>query len=106
VVVWQVEDWMQRYNNPASMIFRHADINEESRRHCPGDSIYNYVIATLADSKAWDGFKDATINGVVFHADKRQVTTTGVLNQRQWASTSSDLTAAAKAEDAKIKVQR
>jgi hypothetical protein len=65
---------------------------------------YAKPMPPLVDGKAWDGLTDATINGVVFHADKRQVTTSGVLNRRQWASTASQLTGPAFAENAKANV--
>lgn len=113
-VVWQIRTWMERYDIPLEHVLRHADINSETRSQCPGDAFFAYVINELRNDAGhavspapslyvearpvmngngrWDGLKDVKVNDVVFHADKRQVTTSVNLNRRQWASTASDLT--------------
>lgn len=99
-VVWQVMDWMSRYNIPIERVVRHADINQCSRPGCPGNTYYNYIIDTVkaklangetpqqpapqyakpapvvdADGKEWDGTKDLVVGTAKFRADKRAVKT-------------------------------
>lgn len=128
-VVWQVRQWMDKYDIPLENVLRHADINQCSRPNCPGNAFYNYVINALksggagktpttggstsqyatpmpvkVDGKAWDGSKDVEVNGVTFFADKRTVTTSAVLNCRQWASSSSGLVRSALPQGTKVEV--
>src|SRR5690606_15071152 len=129
-VVWQIRTWMKKYNIPIENVLRHADLNQCTRPNCPGNAFFNYVMAALlkggdlpvappvgtdnsqyavaqpvkVKGKAWDGAKDVEVNGVTFHADKRTVTTDGVLNCRQWASSTSGLTRAALAAGEKVEV--
>src|SRR5690606_32515202 len=97
-VVWQIRQWMDKYDIPLENVLRHADLNQCSRPNCPGNAFYNYVINALknggagkapttgtsngqyatpmpvkVDGKAWDGSKDIEVNGVTFYADKRTV---------------------------------
>lgn len=127
-IVWQVKEWQRKYNIPTARILKHADFNSVSRPNCPGNALFNMVISSintgspvpspspsiptqyaipvmpLIDGKAWDGSKTGVQNGVTFSAEKRIVTTSGVLNRRQWASSESQLTGAAHAQGTKVNV--
>lgn len=35
-IEWQVREWMKRWNIPANMVLRHADLNSVTRGFCPG----------------------------------------------------------------------
>ncbi len=93
-VVWQVRDWMDRYDIPVDNVLPHSSIDSVDRTHCPGD-YYHRVMVALAGYRqpspppAFDG-RPKTVNGVVFHPDRRQVTSNGV-NQRLWASPTAPL---------------
>jgi N-acetylmuramoyl-L-alanine amidase CwlA len=65
---------------------------------------YAKPVTVWVNSKPWDGSKNVTINNVLFHADKRAVTTRVTTNVRQWASTVSDFTRAALPANTKINV--
>lgn len=104
-VVWQVKQWMKKYGIPVENIVRHADFNTQTRRFCPGDAFFNYVINAVKGSPTkpepvsnglgnipgFDGTKDVVIDGKKYHAQKRVVTTVGPTNVRQWASTESNI---------------
>lgn len=113
-IVWQVVDWMKRYNIPLSNVIRHKDLNTRDKWICPGDDLFSEVVnrvraltssgggnvsyvqprpVVLADGTRWDGLKDATVSGLVFHADLKAVKAvkTGA-NFRQWASRDAALT--------------
>jgi len=106
-VVWQVKDWMQRYNIPIENVLRHADINQVSRPGCPGDAYYNYVINAVKNSGPvtpvepvyakpvpvvdthgvkWDGKADLQVGTATFRAQKQKVKTQYRANIRQHAS--------------------
>jgi len=110
-VVWQVMDWMSRYNIPIERVIRHADINQCDRPGCPGDTFYNYVISAVesslgngttptppkpqyakpvpvldAEGNKWDGTKDLVVGKATFRADKRSVKTQYRSNFRKYAT--------------------
>lgn len=110
-VVWQIKDWMARYDIPLHYVLRHADINQITRPGCPGDTYYNYVIdairndppttSSVAYAKAepvmvnghpWDGKANATVNGALFVADIKKVTTSKDADVHKFATTSSAFT--------------
>lgn len=126
-LIWQVRDWQSRYGLGNDDVYRHADVNQITRPRCPGDALFNQLMSSLNNGvpvpsptpqpsgyakpqvpvvggKSWDGTNNVTLNDVVFHADKRSVTTSGVLNRRQWASSESTLTGAAYAMNTKVNV--
>ncbi len=106
--VWQVAEWMRKYNIPLSLVLRHADVNQVDRPYCPGDDFYNYVISRLSGrvvappvatyakplivndpttNKPWDGSSDITVNDALFHSDRMTVTSSSEgVNVRQWAT--------------------
>lgn len=113
-VVWQVMDWMKRYNIPLERVIRHADINQCDRPGCPGDTYYNYVIAAVkanlengtvpeqpkpayakpvpvldTEGNKWDGKEDLVVGTAKFRADKRSVKTAYRSNFRQRATRNS-----------------
>lgn len=112
-VVWQIKQWMKQYSIPLENVIRHADINHVDRVYCPGDDYYNYVLQRLIDeglndvvtkpvyaeaqkvlvnNKAWDGTKDVTVNGILFHADARKVTAAKAGAVHVYAATDSATT--------------
>lgn len=113
-IVWQVVDWMRRYNIPLANVIRHKDLNTRDKWICPGDDLFAEVInrvrsitsatggtvsyaqprpVVLADGSRWDGTKDVVSNGLAFHGDVKAVkaSKTGA-NFRQWASREAALT--------------
>jgi hypothetical protein len=98
-IVWQVKEWMKKYDVAIENVIRHADINQVSRPGCPGDSLYNYVIARIkeegvdnvdttpqyadvrpvldANGKKWDGTADLVVGNAKFRAQKQKVKTVG-----------------------------
>lgn len=108
-VVWQVYEWQKQYNIEDVYVIRHAEINSVSRRYCPGDAYYNYLIAELGkldispiqetkygaaspvmvDGVKWDGTKDVIVNGVKFYSDPRTVTTDKRVNVHVYADSKS-----------------
>jgi len=113
-IVWQVIDWMRRYNIPLANVIRHKDLNTRDKWICPGDDLFSEVInrvraitntsggnvsyaqprpIVLADGKTWNGTADVVVNGLTFHADIKTVKAakTGA-NFRQWASRDAALT--------------
>lgn len=51
--------------------------------------LMDFTKVASASTPVFDGTKDVTINGNVYHADKRTITLTANTNVRQWASTES-----------------
>jgi hypothetical protein len=97
-IVWQVYDWMARYNIPLKNILPHSSINSVTRSHCPGP-YYRRVIAAFDGSIGYkkpqppppfDG-QPKIVNGKEFHPFRKQVTSKGV-NRREWATSDADLT--------------
>lgn len=89
-IVWQVQQWQQRYVIDDYYVIRHADINQDTRPRCPGDALFAevkrrigsdvpaptpVVYATPAklydqNGKLVDGTYDAVLkNGGYFHAE-------------------------------------
>jgi hypothetical protein len=93
-IVWQVRDWMDRYDIPLDNILPHSSIDSVDRGFCPGP-YYHRVMVTFgrypepSPPPPYNG-KPKTINDVVFHPFKQQVTSTGV-NQRLWANRAAPL---------------
>jgi len=91
-VVWQVKQWLEKYKLGKDRVFRHADVNQCTRPGCPGNEMYNYIISQLKDEPVvvkaayvsprpvvakgvvWNGMFNVTVDGNVFHADKKKVT--------------------------------
>lgn len=113
-IVWQVVDWMRRYNIPLANVIRHKDLNTRDKWICPGDDLFAEVInrvrsitsatggtvsyaqprpVVLADGSRWDGTKDVVSNGLSFHGDVKAVKASKAgANFRQWASREAALT--------------
>lgn len=113
-IVWQVVDWMRRYNIPLANVIRHKDLNTRDKWICPGDDLFAEVInrvrsitsatggtvsyaqprpVVLADGSRWDGTKDVVSNGLAFHGDVKAVKASKAgANFRQWASREAALT--------------
>lgn len=113
-IVWQIMDWMRRYNIPLSNVIRHKDLNTRDKWICPGDDLFsevinriralgnvsggtvNYVAARpVMDDKGtrWNGSTDIVSNGLTFHGDIKTVKVgKNGANFRQWASRASGLT--------------
>jgi hypothetical protein len=113
-IVWQVMDWMRRYNIPLNNVIRHKDLNTRDKWICPGDDLFSEVInrvralttgtggtvtyaqprpIVLADGTRWDGTKDVVVNGLTFHGDIKTVKSIQAgANFRQWASRDAALT--------------
>jgi N-acetylmuramoyl-L-alanine amidase len=94
-VLWQVRDWMDRYDIPVDNVLPHSSIDSVDRAHCPG-AYYHRVMVALGGYRApsppppFDG-QPKTVNGTRFHPYRRRVTSSGV-NQRLWASPTAPLT--------------
>lgn len=112
-VVWQIVTWMKQYNIPIRNVLRHADVNQATRSHCPGDPFYAEVINRVraitgdmgasptyvspqpitADGVLWDGKRDVMVNGLRFRAEQRTVhAARNGAYFRQWASRDASLT--------------
>jgi hypothetical protein len=94
-VLWQVRDWMDRYDIPVDNVLPHSSIDSVDRAHCPGAYYYRVMVALggypeLAPPPPFDG-QPKTVDGVVFHPWKRRVTSSGV-NQRLWARRDAPVT--------------
>lgn len=46
-VVWQVQQWQQKYEIDGYYVVRHADINQVTRPRCPGDAYFNALKQNL-----------------------------------------------------------
>lgn len=117
--IWQVRQWVEKYDIDSVFITRHGQINSVDRSFCPEGPPYRFISAikaaianggsggevvthdvtrdpwpvVLDNDTTWDGSGDVVVNGIQFYADKRAVTVeVDVLNGRQWASTASTLT--------------
>ena len=107
-VVWQVATWQKQYGIDDHYVIRHADINQVDRPYCPNPNffaevkrrltgevvnvppVYAEPSVVMTTSGPWQGVHDVTVNGAVFHADKRSVTTNvDGLRQRLYAATTS-----------------
>lgn len=106
-VVWQIRQWMDRYDIPLENVIKHAEINSVDRRYCPGDAFYNYVIAELkkgggvsqpmymkadpilVNGKPWDGKTNVTVNDKTFYGEIRKVKTTKETPVRAFATATS-----------------
>jgi hypothetical protein len=94
-IVWQVRDWMERYDIPLDNILPHSSIDSVDRGFCPGDYYHRVMVAfgrypDPSPPPLYDG-QPKTVNDVVFHPYRRRVTSTGV-NQRLWATPTAPLT--------------
>lgn len=112
-LVWQVREWMRKYNLTVDDVYRHADVNQVTRPRCPGDAIFNWLIAELkkgdetpvshatpvapvtpkpSTTTFFDGSKDVTLaNGTTLRAKKQRVKLTGAAHVRQYAGTDSKI---------------
>lgn len=93
-IVWQVQQWQQRYEISDYYVIRHADINQVDRPYCPGQALFAEVkrrITTDApaptpvvyavpnklrdkDGNVIDGTRDEILsNGALFKAEPREV---------------------------------
>jgi hypothetical protein len=95
-VVWQVKTWMKSYNLTVNDIYRHADVNQETRPNCPGNEYFNYIVNRIkdegtddvpatpvylkpvpvyvTDTALWKGTKDFTRkDGTKFYAEMQEV---------------------------------
>jgi hypothetical protein len=104
-IVWVFLDWMDRYPDmTVDDILRHADINSVSRNFCPGNALYDTVIARVKGADVpppppdpllplpvvgFDGTKDMVVNNSLWHAQKQTVTARSGGDKRQWAGTQS-----------------
>jgi hypothetical protein len=116
-IVWQVRDWMARYDIPLTNVIRHADINQVSRGFCPGDALFNKVREAAGDGTDHPGVcpffppppfdgTDKLVNNIVFHADERTVEcAVDELNCRQFAEVGACLTRGPLTMGEKFKVQ-
>lgn len=113
-IVWQIMDWMRRYNIPLNNVIRHKDLNTRDKWICPGDDLFSEVVnriraltstsggtvsyvqprpVMLDTSARWDGTKDVTVDGLEFHGDIKSVKVAKAgANFRQWASRDAALT--------------
>lgn len=113
-IVWQIMDWMRRYNIPLTNVIRHKDLNTRDKWICPGDDLFSEVInriraltstsggtvsyvqprpVMLDASARWDGTRDVTVDGLEFHGDIKSVKVAKAgANFRQWASRDAALT--------------
>lgn len=46
-IEWQVRDWMRKYDIPADLVIRHADLNQSTRYYCPG-SYYQQIMSRIS----------------------------------------------------------
>lgn len=110
-IVWQVQEWMRLYSIPVDMIFKHSDINQCTRSFCPGDQLYQYVIAHVnsavttpviqhfvkpqpvaINGVAWNGKTDVNVGGTTFHAFARKVSAKVAGACHLWADFESEET--------------
>lgn len=113
-VVWQVRQWMDKYNIPLENFVRHADINMCSRPGCPGNQFYDYVYNALksgggvvepqepvyashspvkdADGNLWTGEQDLKVGNALFRAEKRVVRAVAGVTFRTHATRKAGLT--------------
>jgi hypothetical protein len=93
-VVWQVRDWMDRYDIPFDNILPHSSIDSVDRGFCPGH-YYHRVMVTFgrypepSPPPPYNG-QVKIVNDVVFYPYKQQVTSSGA-NQRLWATRTAPL---------------
>jgi N-acetyl-anhydromuramyl-L-alanine amidase AmpD len=110
-VVWQIKQWMTKYNIPIDMVVPHKIFNTRDKQLCPGDPYYDHIMKALdsggttdpveyatpspvlTSDGPWQGTNNVSIGQTVFYGEPRMVTC-GVdgLQVRQYADPKSALT--------------